>query len=93
MRTGTLTNNGRSTTILAATRAKGVKRVARELKDGFAGGGRRADADIVRSAGKALARTVLHHEQIRIEVNDGWVIPEGEVDRRRASMKWSTSWL
>ena len=95
MATNTLTDHERPATGLEARGANGVKRAACDRKDGLAGRGGSPDADLARSAARALARSVLHPEQIRIEVDDGWVILDGEVKRpvRRAAAEHAVRWL
>jgi osmotically-inducible protein OsmY len=66
----------------AAARVFGVKGVAEELKVRLPGSLKRSDEDIARAARDALDWNVavLHHDRVKVQVQDGVVTLSGEVD-------------
>jgi len=66
---------------VAAKRVYGVKAVANELDVKLPGSSRRTDEDIAAAAVAALEASVsVPHDKIKVAVEKGWVVLEGEVE-------------
>ncbi|MBI5277165.1 MAG: BON domain-containing protein [Burkholderiales bacterium] len=72
----------------AVRRVAGVRGIALDLAVTLAAGAQRSDADIAQAALVALEwHALVPHENLKVEVEDGWVTLTGEVDSAHQSMQ------